>query len=604
MVREWWRITSERTTSTLARRWAELTAASSAVLGAQITHRTGDAAITEERIAALAAILENSQRYVQRVVEEMEFVPTGGHRWTRTMQVELPSASAATKDWYVISLGSFARRRFPDMEVTDATGRRINLVTREEHGEFLTRAIIAPLIRDYVAQVDSPAEEQIEALGALTNSVNCIVTDLRRDAASTVSDEIRAAVAAYRRLTGLAPDSKQVHVMQRVLTEASEVTRYLCWVRARPEEVVSLRVTYTSSDAWGSTSGDDGFIRWMRDQWSGCRSACRSAYQSVRQRQPRGWLEPRRPSFPEPLVPEVERMRLYRLLGLAPINYEFPVPGHGDAGSYYFALQPPPKTTVMRVIGTGITSTSDTEIDCARKSVHSHNGSAVAVSDRDGFDGERSQTIHAYLKPTLHEHKTLIGGALINLLFVCFVARGRFVTGMGLTTQAWLLLTPTILTGFIAQRQRHYYALVTHLQRGMLWGYLLISVGFLITVAFSTAYRDGEWGAKALIVFVVFAIASAGTAVFYLPQGHRYRRSLTAKMRGMEFSSVEEEQEKYDELVQKYCDDTLKLTLSAMLAVAVAAAVIIAGGWVKAGKPPASGSAIEVTAPRIELNVR
>lgn len=601
-MRNWWRGTAERATHALARRWAEFAAISSAVLGTQITHRTGEAAITEERVAALAAILEHSQRYVQRVVEEMEFLPSGGHRWTRTLQVELPSAAVATKDWHVVSLGSFARRRFPDISVTDASGRRLDLVTRREHGEVLTRAILTGLLRNHRSHISSALAENISALGVLTSSVYRIVTDLRRDAATTVADEVESAEKAFCQLTGLEPSSKQVYAVRRALTEASEVTRYLCWVRARPEEVVNLRVTYTSSDAWGSASGEDGFFRWLKDQ---CETY-QSAYRSVRHVQ--GWLEVRQPLMPKllslkPEIPAVERMRLYRLLGLAPINYEFPVPGHGDAGSYYFTLQPPPKTSVMRVIGAGTGASSETEIDCAQTSVHSHNGSTVPAVVWGESSPERRDTIYSYLKPTLHEHKTIVGGALINLLFVFFVARGRFVTGMGLTTQAWLLLTPTIVTGFTAQRQRHYYALVTHLQRGMLWGYLVVSVLFLITVAFSTAYRDGEWGSKALIVFVVFAVASAGTAAFYFPQGHRYRRTLASKMKRERAETLEEEQATYGQLVQRYCDGTMKLTFSAILAVLVAAAVMIAGGWVKAGRPPASRSAIEVTDPQIQFNL-
>jgi hypothetical protein len=177
--RSLWRDAAARVTRSLAGKWAELRTESSAALSSKITHSTGEAAVTEERVAALAAMLDNSHRYVQRFVEEMEFVPTGGHRWTRTLQIEMPAAPTATKDWHIVSLGSFSRRRFPDISVSDAAGRRVELVTRKEHGEVLTRAILAGLLREHRANVDAALAEGNSALGALTRSTYRIVTDLR-----------------------------------------------------------------------------------------------------------------------------------------------------------------------------------------------------------------------------------------------------------------------------------------------------------------------------------------------------------------------------------------------------------------------------------------
>lgn len=586
MVGYWWRGAAERAIGSIARKWAEFAAASSSASGARAIHRTGGDAITDERVAALAAILRRPQHYVQRIVEEMEFLPTGGQLWTRTIQLEIPGPHSAPEDWYVVSLGSFTRQRFPDISVQDASGRRVNLVTREEHGEILTLAILTGHLRIYkrkvaAAETRERSSEITGPLTALKSSASKIVTDLEESSRLALAAEVDTAVHAFACLTGVRTDSKHANALRSALTDASATTRYLCWVRGTPGEIVNLRAVYTTADVWAAISERDGLIRWVRDQWA--------AYRCVR-----GWLEPRRKP-----VPEVERMRLYRLLGLAPINYEFKTPGHRHARSYYFTLKPPPNTSILRVIGCGEAVHTEGELNCAHKSVHTHNGSR-ATPFHEPPEGD---TTVAYLRPHSRDHKVMIGGAVLNLLFVYFVARGRFVTGTGLTAQSWLLLTPTVLVGLIAQRQRHYYALATHLQRGVLWTYLGISVLFLITVAFSTAYRDGEWGPKALAVFVAFSATSAGLAAFYLPLGHRYQRALSkATHRGRNApEGLERAVTVYGLLVQKYCDGTMKLTGAAILTVVSVAAAMIVGGYVKVGTPTPTKPLIEMKGPLIQV---
>src|SRR5262245_11707561 len=97
-------------------------------------------AITLERVRCLTQLLTKPTGHTQRFVEQASFAPTGGQRWVRQLQIQLPESAEASGDtWWIVPLGPFARRRFPDIAVTDAAGHRVNFVTRKQHGVALAK---------------------------------------------------------------------------------------------------------------------------------------------------------------------------------------------------------------------------------------------------------------------------------------------------------------------------------------------------------------------------------------------------------------------------------------------------------------------------------
>lgn len=254
-------------------------------------------------------------------------------------------------------------------------------------------------------------------------------------------------------------------------------------------------------------------------------------------------------------------MRLYRKLGLAPLNYALHVPSHDHAGSYYFTISPPENTEITYVNwGVGDTLTGESEeVDCAMTSVHLHTG-RTASSDADEAgqleEPEGGGTIAVFLRNTTRDHKKIAAGALLNLLFVFLVAAGRASDKIGSSAQTWLLVTPTALTAYIAEQQRHYYANATRRQRGILWGYLLISLSFLIASSFSlangsTAGRD--WGWVARDSAWLLAVSSAVLVAWYVPLGVSYHRN-TARLAERFRSTSKASRLSYERAVLRYSD--------------------------------------------------
>lgn len=510
----------------------------------------------------------------------MDFLPDGGHRWTRTLQLKIPRGDGLSlPGWHVVSLGAFQPQRFPDIVVTDADSRRLNLVTRRQHGDILASVLLATHLREFPEVVGasriegSKERRQLEALQKHTSEAVTEVSDARRR-----EDVVGYAVTALVALTGTAPDGTHARAFRTALEQLGTFTYYLCWVRATPGEVVNLRVVFTTRDARSASAEPTGFFQWA---WSWLVAQLLKLIGSPQEHRP----------------PEAKRMQLYRMLGMAPLNYQFPIPSDSSTGSFYFTLQPPPRTQVMTMMGCGVgVGDNRSEVNSAKSSFHFHNAKRPAGRRRSRAlgDGRSDRTIHAYLRPVLHEHKTIVGGAAINVLFAFFVLRGRFFTEMGVTAQTSLLVTPTVLTGIIAQRQRHYHAVATALQRGLLWLYLSVCVGFLITVAFSRTHPDGDWSTRAAGAIVAFAGVSTWIALLYLPLGHRFDRKLARTMRLWEMQSLPGSRRwsldrlvKYDRSIQRYCDWAIgRAFVGGLLALAVMTYFAATGSVRAVGEPP------------------
>lgn len=497
----------------------------------------GPHAITPECIACLAEMLEFPRRHTQRCVEQISFLDGGGQRWTRSLQIQVPLAAEPGARWRVVSLGMFQRRRFPDLEVRDAADARVNLVTRRQHGVALTHAVLAKYLRPFHGALDGldPADPAggWAHYAALVDGTYELLTSAG-DIADPTQAATRLAMDYRRLLTAAGVDRDRAReapaALASDLAELQGTTQYLCWVRAEPGEVCNLRATYTTPDAR-----------------RGLRARAGDSSRTAR------------------------LMRGYRRCGLAPLNYAFPVPSRDHAGSYYFTLRPPEKTSVTYVDwGSGNSFDDPGEVSSALPGVHLHHDEgAEAVPHRGGL-------IHAFMRCNPRDHKKIAAGALLNAVFVFLVATGRFTDKIGGSAQTWLLVTPTVLTAYIADQQRHYYAYATRRQRGILWAYLAISVAFLVATSFSLASGSAggrAWGLGATIPAWALAIGSAAVFAWYAPLGRTFdrfvrRRAVRAAARGADPRRA------YEKAVLRHASEIVALVALASAAMVVALALV------------------------------
>jgi hypothetical protein len=300
------------------------------------------------------------------------------------------------------------------------------------------------------------------------------------------------------------------------LAQAAKTTRYLCWVEAEPGEVVNLQVSYTTDDPLRQL-GRGTIIERLATLWRGI-SEPRNNRREV-------WAD------------------WYRQFGLSPINYEFSIPSHKHAGSYYFSIEPPSHTDVTFLDWEVGNSLEDKEIDSSTRSAHIHN-----EDDPDGLDPGRGGIIRAYLHCSPQDHKLIMGAALLNCVYVVLIAIGRVPGKIGTPGQTVLLAAPSVFVGYLARQQRHYFADAMRRQRGILWWYLGISITFLVTITFSK--HEGSIGSQGLGWFATFVtwvwgVSSAAVVGWYFPLGSSYERIIEsiAKRKMLRVRKAEEIEE-------------------------------------------------------------
>ena len=305
---------------------------------------------------------------------------------------------------------------------------------------------------------------------------------------------------------GIAPGEAftRIRLFATHVRHLQRATQYLCWVQARPGEVISLTATHTTIDARGKPLYI-GFSRALETFWHGL-------------------IEPR------------QRRRdiiakWYCEFGLAPMSYEFPAPGENQIGSYYFTIDAPPNTDIVYVDfeHTNTLRGKTDELDCSLQSVHIHN-----TEDTEAKYSRRARLIRAYLRCSSHGHKQIAAGALLNALFVVLVAHGGFNAVTSDSAQVWLLATPTLLTAYLVEQQRHYYAYATRRQRGILWLYLFISVAFLVTISFHLVHKSvlsSHWDWFSTAVGILSITSSAAVFTLYALLGYSFRYVTTVLTR-------------------------------------------------------------------------
>lgn len=458
--------------------------------------------IESGHIVGLAAALDAPTRYTQRCVEKVQFLPRGGQRWTRTIQWQAPAAlrsqQSADAQWYVVSLGIFKRRRLPDIVIRDASDSRINLLTSQQHGEVLTGYAIAKYLREVCGTFsvgDLRTSAQRDAYAELNRSVYALLLDaggIPSGEAREVQDALSTLYAQMLNVLDLDAGIAQAKVDENLgafsawIGASVEVTRYLCWVEASPGDIANIEVTYTTSDVRARL--ETSLSRWMH--------VLGDAYRRTR---------------------EESRLSVYHELGLAPLHNAFTVPDRERGASYYFVLQPPENTLVTYLDWQDGNSFSPAprRLDCSDPSVHFQADDEGAHPENDS-----SKTVRAYVRSTPRAHKQIAAAALLNLVFIYLVARGRI--GDSSSAADWLLLAPSVLLAYIAEQQRHYYAMATRRQRGVLWVYLVITVAAMVTAVFGSPRSSEHWGWLSSTFAWLLVGSSVLLVAFTVPLGSTY----------------------------------------------------------------------------------
>lgn len=401
--------------------------------------------VTDEQAGCLAETIRRPTVYNQRFVEQGSFVPTGGMRWERRLQIRLPSSGGSSSRWWVLSLGPFNRRRLPDIEVVDAAGEPLNLLTRTAHGLAFSKATFAkeiselsaslaegfrrPEIRDRVKEMQSRLADYLTE----TTTEALKIAELPRDLSDPPNEAelhprvvnahgiLRDYVKLLSDAAGVRPAGDyeiEAEIEERkasfadVLEQALDSTQYLCWVHGRPGEVVNVRVSHTTSDPqhslkrktirsfiWAIFTGLFTCAPPVREKRRKLRNelarpweaATRGFARFVKGDQPgrvRGWCGGLFEKFADQERRRNEAADWYRRFGLAPINYELNIPTFQHTASYYATIGSPEGTDLTYLdwkLGNSHEEQQReySETSCSVHPVHIYNADAIAAEDGD-----------------------------------------------------------------------------------------------------------------------------------------------------------------------------------------------------------------------------
>jgi len=450
---------------------------------------------TPRRLAALRPMLRAPTTYTQRLLERLDFLPEGGQRWRRDLQVLIPNVEELgpnDDEWFVVSLGQFRRRRLPDFCVTDCSGRVLNLLTRVQHGHCLAYITIDQFLydpeRDRIAEVSGDREES-EKLWAAYSKLYVPTFEMFTSVRTDLAPVAEQSLVELLLLLGAEPElaRKRARIFMEDMTSVAEVTQYLCWVRARPGSPVRLTATYTMPDPVRRQAPDPGV---GTGRFARLREGARLLSSEV-----------------------------YAQLGLGPIFYDFRTPANDHAGSYYFTLEPPGETSIA-YLDWGLENTiqgDGKEWVCAHNSVHVHNGAGLRGPEDDPKPRKEipESKIHAFMRADPADHKQVLFAAVLNLFFVWLAEAGRLSSQVDSTTTPWLAFIPALLIAYAAQQRRHYFASSTRWIRAVIWGYLALNIVFLVSITFDVA-SDGSFADRNGFSDDFVSILMAAGSIFVL----------------------------------------------------------------------------------------
>ncbi len=489
------------------------------------------------QLDAFERMQAESSKYVWRVVERVSFLPIGGQQWERQIQLCLPSLPDIpphkhrrdNTSQFIVSLGTFRRRRFADFMVTTDDGSQCRLLTRRQHGYCLATCFL----RQFILPEEWKNLDQ-STLGDFHSYLASMIT-------AVPSNENYTALGARKLLDELFRASgimncnrqKAAHKMLSIHCELlARQTQYLCWVAAQPGSAIHLRATYTQADSpsprYEPEPESDGVTNVRLRLWW------------------RNW-----------------RTREYARYNVFPLRYSFDTPSYDDCQSYYFTITPPLDTRITLLNwGSGNrfrTAVENTgwdkkkydsqeepkppdgiaeELDCASFGYHFHNRRRTQRRrknrrnpksnrwwspdrrrssdrrwprpDRRRHGTPKATRLHVFLRPDPADNGKLIATGFLGLALAVLAERGALLGGGG--TSQWLLLAPAVLVLFVSQQQRHHYARFTKRYRFSVWIYIILAMLFAGSVNFDAPaiplLSNRVSAAVPPFISAIFAIAS------------------------------------------------------------------------------------------------
>jgi hypothetical protein len=502
---------------------------------------------------------------VPRIVEQVSFLPGGGQQWERQIQLCLPTLPDIpahkrrhqSRSAFIVSLGTFRRRRFADFTVTNDDGTQCRLLTRRQHGFCLATCFMLQLLnsQEWEGNLDSTALRNLHSyLVSMITTMPPSKSHSPQDAQVLLDNLLYVSKINNEDHTRAAREILRTHC-----ESIAAQTQYLCWVTSMPGRTVNLRVTYTQADSPSP------------------RYEPESEADAVTDFTPRVWWRN-------------VRTREYAKYNLFPFRYSFDAPSYSDCQSYYFSISPPPDTRITLLDwGNGRrfqTAVEDAgwdskkhfsqeqpmppdgmadEVDCARFGYHFHNRRVAKRRRVDSMDrrqsgsrrwpipGDQRQSadrrwprpdrrqrdvgratrIHVFLRPEPIDNAKLAAIGFLGLV-LAFMAERGVLFGGGSISQ-WLLVAPAALVVLISQQRRHYYARFTKRYRLSIWVYTAIAIFFAGSVAFDAPsipfLSNGETLVVARSISAIFAFASGWLIVASMWSGKHFEKTTRKRYR-------------------------------------------------------------------------
>jgi hypothetical protein len=116
----------------------------------------------------------------------------------------------------------------------------------------------------------------------------------------------------------------------------------------------------------------------------------------------------------------------------------------------------------------------------------------------------------------------ILAAAALNVIIVLALRNGRFPAHLSGPLQGLVLAAPSGLVAYLVSQQRHYYAYPMRRQRAILWGYLTITVAFLVALSFTLQVSEANnlhFGLLATAFAWLLFVSSVGVLAWYLPLG-------------------------------------------------------------------------------------
>jgi hypothetical protein len=500
------------------------------------------------QLNALDRMQTESSKYVWRIVERVSFLPIGGQQWERQVQLRLPSLPPIrahkhllVESHFIVSLGTFRRRRFADFTVTTDGGAQCRLLTRRQHGYCLASCLLFQFLHsEEWGALDQPA------LRNLHSYLVAMMTTVPENEQYTVRGAQRLLDKLFR-ASGITNSDRKKAARKILSTHCESIakqTQYLCWVTAKPGDTLRLSASYTQADSpsprYERESESEGVTNSRVRLWW------------------RNW-----------------RTREYAKYNMFPFRYSFDTPSYSDCQSYYFTITPPPDTRITLLDwGNGSrfrTAVEDTgwnkkkhdgeeeasppdgiaeELDCASFGYHFHNRRTTKrrrsdeqpspdrrkrQSDRRRHSSAKATRLHAFLRPDPIDNGKLVAIGFVSLGLAIMAERGTILPGSGNSISQWLLLAPAALVLFVSQQRRHHYARFTRRYRISVWVYITLAMLFAGSVAFGApAIPSLSAGVNATVprfISAAFALGSGILIIASMWSGRYFERTTRNRYR-------------------------------------------------------------------------